>query len=142
MWQGLLSEQSIAPTTPVAGVYPSQVSGKDADLTGVTALDQCITEQTYVRNSITRSLIYNQVRFWAPLWVPNLQVSSQGPHQQLQGSFIQAHILCTDLFNLECLQACAHRVPGGQYSNIDLAAAACPGEEISSNSSSCCALFG
>lgn len=69
--QGLLAEQSIAPTTPVAQLYASQVAGKDANLAGVTALDQCITEQAYVRDSITRSLIYNQARSQTPpLLVP------------------------------------------------------------------------
>ena len=51
----------LAPGAPVTSVYPGQ-EGKDANLEGVTALDQCITEQIYVRDGITRSLLYNQVQ--------------------------------------------------------------------------------
>ena len=59
--QNLITNMGMSPTAPVAQVYASQVASKNADLSGVTALDQCMTEQRYVRDSITRSLIYNQV---------------------------------------------------------------------------------
>ncbi len=67
--QNLITSLGLSPTAPVTAVYPGQ-TGKDADLASITALDQCITEQTYVRDSITRSLIYNQARSHR-----NLQVS-------------------------------------------------------------------
>ena len=79
--QNMISGMGMSPTAPVSQVYASQVAAKSADLSGVTALDQCMTEQRYVRDSITRSLIYNQVTgpppgrrsSWAPL--PRLQPS-------------------------------------------------------------------
>ncbi|KAK9905489.1 hypothetical protein WJX75_000844 [Coccomyxa subellipsoidea] len=58
--QGLITKLGLTPDAPVTSVYPGQ-DGKDANLQGVTALDQCITEQVYVRDGITRSLLYNQV---------------------------------------------------------------------------------
>jgi hypothetical protein len=59
--QGLITKLGLTPDAPVTSVYPGQ-DGKDANLQGVTALDQCITEQVYVRDGITRSLLYNQVK--------------------------------------------------------------------------------
>ncbi len=59
--QDLITSLGLSPTAPVTAVYPGQI-GKDADLASITVLDQCITEQTYVRDSITRSLLYNQAR--------------------------------------------------------------------------------
>ncbi len=47
-------------------VYPDQVAGKATDLTAITAMQQCMAEQQYVRDSVTRSLIYNQARARAP----------------------------------------------------------------------------
>lgn len=37
------------------------MTGKDADTASITVMQQCMTEQKYVRDSVTRSLIYNQV---------------------------------------------------------------------------------
>ena len=42
-------------------IYASQIASKGAQ--GITVLQQCMTEQRYVRDSVTRSLIYNQVCF-------------------------------------------------------------------------------
>ena len=84
--QGLLAEQNIAPTTPVSQVYASQAAGKQADLSGVTALDQCMTEQAYVRDSITRSLIYNQARPPGPFLCCSLDLALIDRTRRLQGS--------------------------------------------------------
>jgi len=38
------------------------MAGKDApNMQGITVMQQCMAEQHYVRDSVTRSLIYNQV---------------------------------------------------------------------------------
>ena len=58
--QGLLGDRGIAPGAPVSQVYPDQVAGKATDLSTITAMQQCMAEQQYVRDSVTRSLIYNQ----------------------------------------------------------------------------------
>ena len=42
--------------------YAPQLAGKDVDTAGITTMQQCMAEQHYVRDSVTRSLIYNQVR--------------------------------------------------------------------------------
>ncbi len=43
-------------------IYAGQMAGKEGNTQAITVMDQCMTEQRYVRDSITRSLIYNQVR--------------------------------------------------------------------------------
>ncbi len=50
-----------APLSSVP-IYAGQMAGKEANTQSITVMDQCMTEQRYVRDSITRSLIYNQVR--------------------------------------------------------------------------------
>lgn len=72
--QDLITSLGLTPNAPVTAVYPGQ-DGKDADLAGITALDQCITEQVYVRDGITRSLLYSQACF-SPL-VPVLALFQQ-----------------------------------------------------------------
>ena len=56
-------QASDAPLSSVPA-YAGQLSGKDADTQGITVMDQCMAEQKYVRDSVTRSLIYNQVWRW------------------------------------------------------------------------------
>lgn len=43
-------------------IYARQMAGKDApNMQDITVMQQCMAEQHYVRDSVTRSLIYNQV---------------------------------------------------------------------------------
>ena len=56
-------QASDAPLSSIPA-YAGQLAGKDCDTSGITAMDQCMTEQKYVRDSVTRSLIYNQVCCW------------------------------------------------------------------------------
>ncbi|CAK0787749.1 hypothetical protein CVIRNUC_010971 [Coccomyxa viridis] len=53
-------QASDAPLSSVPA-YAGQLSGKDVNTQGITVMDQCMTEQKYVRDSVTRSLLYNQV---------------------------------------------------------------------------------
>ena len=56
-------QASDAPLSSVPA-YAGQLSGKDVNTQGITVMDQCMAEQKYVRDSVTRSLIYNQVWCW------------------------------------------------------------------------------
>ena len=56
-------QASDAPLSSVPA-YAGQLSGKDVNTQGITVMDQCMTEQKYVRDSVTRSLLYNQVWRW------------------------------------------------------------------------------
>jgi hypothetical protein len=75
----MITAMGADPGAPITSVYsPAQLAGKDADTSSITVLQQCIAEQVYVRDGITRSLIYNQVRpegmsgqDTPSLWVPS-----------------------------------------------------------------------
>jgi H+-transporting ATPase len=54
----LLQSKALSPTAPIPSLYPEAAGRLPL---GGTLLDQCITEQAYVRQSQQRSLIYAQV---------------------------------------------------------------------------------
>lgn len=55
-WQGLTPATGIAPGSANLA-YPGEFVGSD-----VSALQQCVVEQSYVRGGMTRTLLYSQVR--------------------------------------------------------------------------------
>ena len=64
--QGAVAAQAFQATkAPLSSIpiYAGQMAGKDANVQSITVMDQCMAEQRYVRDSITRSLIYNHVCF-------------------------------------------------------------------------------
>ena len=52
-----------ATDAPLASIpsYAAQFPGKHANTASLTVMQQCMAEQHYVRDSITRSLMYNEV---------------------------------------------------------------------------------
>ena len=58
-----LAVQLGATDAPLSSIpiYAGQMAGKEGNTQAITVMQQCMTEQRYVRDSVTRSLIYNQV---------------------------------------------------------------------------------
>lgn len=57
----MIKRMGLTPDAPITTAYPPAQLGSDADPASITVLEQCKAEQVYVRDGITRSLIYNQV---------------------------------------------------------------------------------